>query len=88
MDEHQSPDDRCDGLVDRESNPHAAGTGFESWRQCYQSNLMGQTTSPQELDFGLLQEKCLECKHVNPIKSGNMVNLIHVTNAPRWVMSL
>ena len=41
---------RCGGLVVRESAPHAAGPGFESWCRCYHSHLMVQTTSPYEHD--------------------------------------
>ena len=72
----------------RESAPHAAGPGFESQRLCYHSHAMVQTTSPYELDSPSFLEKCLECKLVNPIKIETSITWIHVTNAPRWVMSL
>ena len=38
------------GLMVRECAPHAAGPGFESWRRCYHSLLMVQTTSLHGLD--------------------------------------
>ena len=63
------------GLVVKESATYAGSPGFESWRRCYHSHLIVETTSLHELGSRSLQEKRRNVNWLPQQKFGNVDNL-------------